>query len=108
MAITPAEPAEVRYIRYDYWDELSGGSRLAVDAAAHPRRCAPFRVPDSGKLDMAQAAAGGPRFPPLILLATGFGGDDLVVPEGHVRLTALLARGQLPPESEVPASPRRR
>ena len=34
MAITPAELAGVRYIQYDYWDELSGGSRLAFDAAA--------------------------------------------------------------------------
>ena len=30
MAITSAELAEVRYIQYDYWDELSGGSRLVV------------------------------------------------------------------------------
>ena len=33
MAITPAELATVRYIDYDYWVELSGGTRLAVDAA---------------------------------------------------------------------------
>ena len=33
MAITPAELATVRYIDYDYWVELSGGTCLAVDAA---------------------------------------------------------------------------
>ena len=33
MAITPAELARVRYIDYEYWVELSGGTRLAVDAA---------------------------------------------------------------------------
>jgi hypothetical protein len=33
MAITPAELARVRYVGYDYWVQLSGGTRLAVDAA---------------------------------------------------------------------------
>src|SRR5215469_7813257 len=37
MAITPAELATVRYIDYDYWVELSGGTRLAVDAAPRIR-----------------------------------------------------------------------
>ena len=32
--MTPAEFSKVRYIDYDYWVELSGGSRLATDAAA--------------------------------------------------------------------------
>ena len=38
---------------------------------------------------MAGALAGGARFPPLILVTTGLGGD-LVVLEGHTRLTALM------------------
>ena len=103
MAITPAEFAEVRYIQYDYWDELSGGSRLAVDAAARIRAgVTPFGVPNNGMLEMAQAVASGAQFPPLILVTTDFGGDDLVVLEGHVRLTAfMLARDELPPELEV-------
>jgi len=47
---------------------------------------------------MAQAVVDGARFPPLILVTTGPGGD-LVVLEGHARLTAfMLARDQLPPE----------
>ena len=33
MAITPAELATVRYVDYDYWVELSGGTCLATDAA---------------------------------------------------------------------------
>jgi hypothetical protein len=50
---------------------------------------------------MAQALAAGARFPPLILVTTGTGGD-LVLLEGHARLTALiLARDQLPPGLEV-------
>jgi hypothetical protein len=103
MAITPAELAEARYIQYDYWDELSGGTRLAVDAAARIRAgVAPFGVPNDGMLAMAQAVADGARFPPLILVTTRLGGDDLVVLEGHVRLTAfMLARDKLPPELEI-------
>jgi hypothetical protein len=103
MAITPAELAEVRYIDYDYWVELSGGTRLAADAAARIRAgVAPFGVPNDGVLAMAQAFTGGARFPPLILVTTGLGGDGLVVLEGHARLTAImLARDRLPPELEV-------
>jgi len=103
MAITPAELAAVRYIDYDYWVELSGGSRLAADAAARIRAgVAPFGVPNDRVLAMAQAVADGARFPPLILVTTGLGGDGLVVLEGHARLTAfMLARDQLPAELEV-------
>ena len=102
MAITLAELTRVRYIDYDYWVELSGGTRLAVDAAPRIRAgVAPFRVPSDWALGMAQAVADGARFPPLILVTTGPGGD-LVVLEGHARLTAfMLARDRLPPELEV-------
>ena len=112
MAITPAELATVRYIDYDYWVELSGGTRLAVDAAPRIRAgVAPFGVPSDWALGMAREVARGARFPPLILVTTGPGGD-LVVLEGHARLTAyMLARDRLPPEMEVlvgssPAMPR--
>ena len=103
MAITPAELAEVRYIDYDYWIELSGGSRLAADAAARIRAgVAPFGVPNDRVLAMAQAFAGGARFPPLNLVTTGADGDGMVVLEGHARLTALmLARDRLPQELQV-------
>jgi hypothetical protein len=102
MTITPAELTRVRYIEYDYWDELSGGTRLAVDAAARIRAgVTPFGVPNGRVRAMAQAVADGARFPPLILVTTGLGAD-LVVLEGHVRLTAfMLARDHLPPELEV-------
>src|SRR5262249_61070629 len=45
MAITPAELATVRYVDYDYWVELSGGTRLATNAAPRIRAgVAPFGV----------------------------------------------------------------
>jgi hypothetical protein len=102
MAITAAELARVRYIDDDYWNELSGGTRLAVDAAR--RICTgvtPFGVSQDRVLGLAEAVADGARFPPLILVTTGAGGD-LVVLEGHARLTAyMLARDHVPPELEV-------
>ena len=106
MAVTPAELAQVRYIEYDYWNELSGGTRLAADAATRIRAgVTPFGVPNDRVLVMAQAVAAGATFPPLILVTRDPGGEDVedaVVLEGHVRLTAfMLARDRLPPELEV-------
>ena len=102
MAITPAELAPVRYVDYDYWVELSGGSRLPADAAPRIRAgVAPFGVRSDGALVMAQAFADGARFPPLILVTAAPGGG-LVVLEGHLRLTAyMLCPDRLPPELEV-------
>ena len=102
MAITPAELATVRYVDYDYWVELSGGSRLAIDAAPRIRAgVAPFGVSSDWALGMAQAVTDGARFPPLILVTAG-PPRGLVVLEGHVRLTAyMLCPDRLPPELEV-------
>jgi hypothetical protein len=102
IAITPAELATVRYIDYSYWNELSGGSRLVVDAVPRIRAgAAPFGVPSDGLLRLAEEVAAGARFPPLILVTTGIGGD-MVVMEGHLRLSAfMLAREHLPRELEV-------
>src|SRR6266571_244214 len=104
MAITPAELARVRYVDYDYWVELSGGTRLAKDAAPRIRAgIAPFGVPSDWALGLAQEAADGARFPPLILVTSGHEDDSpLGVLEGHARLTAyLLSPDALPPELEV-------
>jgi hypothetical protein len=102
MAITPAELATVRYVDYDYWVELSGGTCLAIDAAPRIRAgVAPFGVSSEWALGMAQAVADGARFPPLILITTGPSGA-LVVLEGQARLTAyMLCPHRLPPELEV-------
>jgi hypothetical protein len=101
MAITAAELATVRYVDYDYWVELSGGTRLAADAAPRIRAgVAPFGVSSDWALGMAQAFADGARFPPLILVTADPSG--LVVLEGHVRLTAYMLRpDRLPQELEV-------
>lgn len=90
--LTRAEVSRVRYMDYSYWIELSGGSRLPVDAASRIRagRRA-FGVPNQGALDMADAVARGDPFPALILV--GRRRDQLVCLEGHLRLTAHALAG---------------
>ena len=93
-----AELARVRYIEYSYWNELSGGSRLAADAARRINAgVRPFGVSDAPVWRAARALANGARFPPLIL--AGPNNDDLVCLEGNVRLTAHALAG-FPIEAE--------
>lgn len=71
--------------------------RASPGSQGRPAR--PARLPLQARL--AQAVVDGVRFPPLILVTTGSGGD-VVVLEGHLRLTAyMLSREWLPPELEV-------
>jgi hypothetical protein len=99
-ALTPEELMAVRFIDYDYWVELSGGTRLPTEAARRIREgVAPFGVPNAGFFELAEALAAGRRFPALILI-DGSGG--LVVLEGHARLTAYaLEPTAVPPELEA-------
>jgi hypothetical protein len=101
-ALTPEEVARVKYIDYSYWNELSGGSRLPADAAPRVRAgLAPFGVSSEWALHFAGIIAAGADIPPLILVAP-HEGAQLVVMEGHARLTAYLLRPDaLPPELEV-------
>lgn len=89
---TAAELARVRYIEYSYWNELSGGSRLAADAARRINGdVRPFGVPNDRFRQAASALRGGERFPPLILAGRDY--DDLVCLEGNLRLTAHALAG---------------
>jgi hypothetical protein len=102
MGITRQELAAVRYIDYDYWLELSGGTRLAPDAAHRIRQGVTiFGVANDGFWELAAAWAAGVRFPELILVGTD-DGAPLVLLEGHARLTAYFLRpDEVPTELEV-------
>jgi hypothetical protein len=90
--LTPGELAQVRYIEYSYWNELSGGSRLASDAAQQIRRgIKVFGVSNRRFLRAARAVERGELFPPLIL--AGRRTDRLMCLEGHLRLTAYALAG---------------
>jgi hypothetical protein len=80
----------VRYIDYSYWNQLSGGSRLPADAAVNIRAGkVVFGQSTQGFLHLARELQQGAKFPELIL--TGVSStSDLVVLEGHVRLTAYF------------------
>ena len=103
MAAT--ELARVRYIEYSYWNQLTGGSRLAADAARNIRAgVRPWGVSNDRFEQAARALLNGERFPPLILAGPDY--DDLVCLEGNLRLTAY-ALADFPCEAEclVAAAP---
>jgi hypothetical protein len=90
--LAPDELARVRYVEYSYWNEISGGSRLAADAARRINAgVEAFGVPNERFLGAAAAVARGVRFPPLIL--AGERPDTLVCLEGNLRLTGHALAG---------------
>jgi hypothetical protein len=100
--LTREEVVKVRYIDYDYWNELSSHTRLpcvAVEAILAGREI--FGESNKAFFDVAQALREGVRFPELILVGAS-PTAELTVFEGHVRLTAyMLAPECLPEELEV-------
>jgi len=96
------EVAKVRYIDYDYWNEISDNSRLplvATEAIRTGREI--YGQSTQGFLDVAQALRAGAHFPELIIVGTS-PDATLTVYEGHLRLTAyLLAPECIPGELQV-------
>lgn len=84
------EVANIRYIDYDYWNEISGNSRLPRVATEVIRAGGEiYGESTQGFLDVAQALRSGAHFPALIVVGTS---PDavLTVYEGHLRLTAYM------------------
>ncbi len=100
--LSKQELEQVRYIEYDYWGELSKGSRLPRDGARTILAGNEvFGVSNQGFLQMAEALRSGVQFPTLILVGKTRQ-STLVVCEGHARLTAMfLVPECLPAELEV-------
>lgn len=100
--LSPQELEQVTYIEYEYWRELSSGSRLPRDAARTILAGNEvFGVSHQRVLQMTAALRAGARFPTLILVGKNRE-SPLVVLEGHLRLTAMfLAPECLPAELEV-------
>lgn len=90
MSLTHADLAKIKYINYDYWVELSGGTRYALDAVDNIKKGVTiFNQPNRQFFEAAKYLEGHGFFPKLILVATK-PGAPLVVLEGHLRLTACL------------------
>ena len=69
-----ADIPRLKYIRYSYWDAISGGTRRPLDAAATIRAGTEvFGVPNDPYFDGARFLRRGGTFPPLILVSSGAG-----------------------------------
>ena len=96
----------IRFIDYSYWRELSGGSRRAAAVRAALRR--PDRLPSW----LTEMGLEWPHELAAVIAREGMPGelivvgtpdlDDLVLLEGHARLTALYV-GRLQGGTKVPA-----
>jgi hypothetical protein len=100
--ISRQELERVQYINWDYWLELTDGTRMAIDGARNVLAGkVVYDVSSDGLMSMAMALRQGAQFPPLILVAKDTK-SHLVVLEGHARLTAyLIAPECIPAELEV-------
>jgi hypothetical protein len=97
VAVAPAEVLAIRYINYDYWVSLSGGTRLPSDAARAIRQgVRVFDVPSDGFLHLAETLRQGTQFPELICVRKERDAA-LVVLEGHLRLTAYALAPEMIP-----------
>jgi len=94
--LSRGELAGIKYINYSYWVELSGGSRLVGDGAERVASGSQaFGVPNQGFWDVAERIVRGEVLPEPILFAVGV---ELVILEGHVRLTAYVLAGEVCPQ----------
>ena len=100
-ALSAEEVLDILFIDWDWWLELSGGSRRPRDAA---QRIRDGEVPGVSAEEHALLAAAlrtGSRQSQLIAVTTS-AHSPLVLVEGHYRLTAYaLFPAYLPPELEI-------
>jgi hypothetical protein len=92
---------KIRYMNYSYWIDLSGGSRLVVDAAKRVEAGEIEKATADWIRASADAVKGGASFPKLILVSRNRQ-SDLIILEGHLRATAyLFSLDYLPAEVPV-------
>lgn len=93
---------KLKYIDYDYWNELSDKTSLVVNGANNVRKGVEiFGESNKNFWEVHTAYTKGYKFPPLIITASDIKAD-LVLLEGHLRATAyLLDPDNLPQELEV-------
>ena len=100
-ALKPAEVLAIRYINWDWWLELSGGTRQPLDAAGRIRRNAIRDVTAEWHEPIAARLKSPEPQPELIAVALP-NDPRLVMVEGHLRLTAYaLYPEYLPDELEI-------
>ncbi|HYZ78309.1 MAG TPA: hypothetical protein VE596_13140 [Gaiellaceae bacterium] len=101
VALAPEEVLAIRYIKWDWWLRISGGTRRPVEAAARIRRGEVAGVTVEEHEPIAARLRAPEPQPPLIAV-TSPDRSRLVLVEGHVRLTAYaLYPEYLPAELEI-------
>jgi hypothetical protein len=81
---------KIKYIEYDYWEELSKGTRYAKDSVENIRNNVEiFGVKNDNFLKLADYIKKGTSFNPLIITAPYENKEKMIVLEGHARLTAI-------------------
>jgi hypothetical protein len=81
---------KIKYITYDYWEELSNGTRYAKDSAKNIKNNVEiYGVSNNGFLKISEYIKNGNKIDPLIILAPLEKKDNMIVLEGHARLTAI-------------------
>jgi hypothetical protein len=96
VSLSPNELAEIKYINWPYWVEISGGTRLPREAA---RRIQAGLAEEhrASYEQVADRVRAGDALPELIVVAGPKDSDPLVAVEGHARLTGyFLAEDALP------------
>jgi hypothetical protein len=88
VKLSKAELERAKYMKYDYWDELSNKTRLAKHGAESVRKGVEiYRVSNEGFLKAAEAIKNGVAFPSMIFITKNIH-SDIIVLEGHQRITA--------------------
>lgn len=83
----PEDLKKIRYIDYSYWNELSKGTHLPIEAVATVRNnIRIFDVPNDGFLLAEDYIRKGGSFPRMVFLTAD--DQDFVIVEGHQRMTA--------------------
>ena len=81
---------KVKYIEYDYWAELSGGTRFAKDSVSTIKNGTEiFGVKNDNFIRLAEHIKSGNSLEPLIIIASNTDSNKMIVLEGHARLTAI-------------------
>lgn len=101
IELTSDEIGLVRYISYDYWDELSDNTHLVKVGADNIRAGKEvFAVSNDRFWAIAQLVDDGKTFAPLIVRSNSLAGPYELV-EGHLRATAYALARRSPEKIEV-------
>ena len=91
---------KIKYIDYDYWNELSGKTGLVVDGVKNVKAgLVVFGVSNRQHWQVAEIIKKGGKFPNIVLLMDTQ--NNLKLLEGHVRLTGYLLANDIPQSIEA-------